>query len=151
VGHFDVPEVPPAGDHRGLVPVIREPRRRNRRPRGEGEIDYGAYWVLSIYGYLLIAAFGFLTLFLSLLVRRGKSIVGAGIGIVLGAYVVDVLGNLSDKGAALARLSPFHYLNTGVMAPGYGLEMGSVLFFVAAIAACAAAALPVYRRKDILV
>ncbi len=116
-----------------------------------GEIDSGAYWVLSVYGYLLVAAFGFLAFFLSLLVRRGRTIVGAGIGIVLGAYLLDVLGNLSDKVAALARLSPFHYLDTGVMAPGYALALGNMAFYVALIVACAAAALPVYRRKDILV
>jgi ABC-2 type transport system permease protein len=115
------------------------------------EIDFSAFWMLSIYGYLLVAAFGFLALFLSLLVRRGKSIVGAGIGIVLGAYLLDVLGNLSDKGAALARLSPFHYLDTEVTIPGYALEPGNVLFFVVLIVACVAAALKVYRRKDIFV
>ncbi len=114
-------------------------------------IDQAAFWVLSAYSLLLNLAFAALGLFLSLLVRRGRATMALGIVVVLGAYFLDVFSKASTQAAPFGWLSPFHYVDSEVLRPGYSLEWWRVLTLVAVTALFILLTFLRYRRKDILV
>jgi ABC-2 type transport system permease protein len=118
---------------------------------GSDSPEIGSYFTMSFYGYLLILLFGCVGMVVSLFIKRGRSVLGLSVGIVLISYLFDVMAKLSEKASKLAAISPFHYLDTSVAAETYGLQAGNVMFFVAASALCLVATFVLYRRKDIYV
>jgi ABC-2 type transport system permease protein len=114
-------------------------------------IDQAAFWVLSSYSLLLNLAFAALGFFLSLLVRRGRVTMALGVAVVLGAYFLDVFSKASTQAAPFGWLSPFHYVDSEVLRPGYGLEWWRVLILVGVTAVFILVTFLRYRRKDILI
>ena len=70
---------------------------------------------------------------------------------VLISYFFQVMGNLMANGELLAAVSPFHYLDTAVNDPGYGLVGGNVAFYLVLTALFITATILYYKRKDIYV
>ena len=114
-------------------------------------INQAAFWVLSVYSLLLNLAFAALGFFLSLLVRRGRATMALGVAVVLGAYFLDVFSKASPQAAPFGWLSPFHYVDSEVLRPGYGLEWWRVLVLAGVIALFVLLTFLRYRRKDILI
>jgi len=106
--------------------------------------------IMSLYCLLLSIAMGAVGLLFSLLVRRARSLTGAGIGIVLGFYLVDAVAKITERNDAWGWISPFKWMDLKVTEPGYGVTGWRVALFAALALGCAAASLVIYRRKDIL-
>ncbi len=106
--------------------------------------------VVSVYALLLSIAVGALGLLISLLVRRARSLTGAGIGIVLGFYLLDAVAKISENLDAWGWISPFKWMDLKATAPGYSVTGWRVALFAALALGCAAASVLIYRKKDIL-
>jgi ABC-2 type transport system permease protein len=114
-----------------------------------GPFSIKPFLVLSLYTFLLNFLFGAIGLFISTLIRKPKAITTFSIGLVLIMYFIFTLSKITESASDLGYLSPFKYVNTEAMKPGYGLEPWRVLFFAGLSALLLVFSFRIYRRKDI--
>lgn len=107
--------------------------------------------IYTFYTFILMLAFGAIGLFISIIVKRGKSVFGVSLGIVLGMYLIDAISKISPKTEKLGYISPFKFVDTDVINMSYGLDWWRLLYFLSLILAFTVASFIVYNRKDILV
>jgi ABC-2 type transport system permease protein len=114
-----------------------------------GSFSIKAFIILSLYTLLLNILFGSIGLFLSVIVKRAKSITTFCIGIVLIMYFIYTLSKITGSAAKIGYLSPFKYVNTNVIDPSYGLSPGSLLYFTGITLLLVIISYRLYLRKDI--
>ena len=119
--------------------------------KGESEYLVTAFLLHSLYAFLLMLSFGAIGMFLSLLIKRGRPSTGISIGIVVGAYFFDSLSRITPAAEKFGYISPFKFVDSGVLRPDYGLEWWRVLYFVALSLLLFGLTLWKYRKKDILI
>jgi ABC-2 type transport system permease protein len=119
--------------------------------KGESEYRITAFLIHSFYAFLLMLTFGAIGMFLSLLIKRGRPTTGISIGIVVGGYFFDSLSRVTPAADTLGYVSPFKFLDSGVMRPDYALEWWRVLYFVSLSLLLFGLTLWKYRKKDILI
>jgi ABC-2 type transport system permease protein len=119
--------------------------------KGDSRYSLAAFFVQWLYGLLLMLTFGAIGLFLSLLIKRGRSITNLSIAIIIGGYFVDILSRATPSADKFGYLSPFKFVDLGVLRPDYGLAGWRVLYFLGISLLFFAISLIVYRKKDILV
>ncbi|MFC1726855.1 ABC transporter permease subunit [candidate division KSB1 bacterium] len=107
--------------------------------------------VLHTYGFLLCFFFGTLGFFLTVLMKRAKAIIGIGIGIVLGSYILDMMLRVSDSVQFLLYFTPFKYMDLDILVPDYGFEAWRLIFFFGASGTLIILSYMFYRKKDILI
>ncbi len=111
--------------------------------------------VISVYVYLLIIAMGSLVLLISLLMNRGRSVLGPSLGLIFFFYFIKSLSSMaaaiSPAATGIGYLSPFSWMNTNAGTGDFGLELWRVMLFCALTALCQIAAARVLTKKDILV
>jgi len=105
--------------------------------------------VLSFYTFLLNILFGSAGIFLSVLIRKPRPITTFCIGLVLIFYFLFTLSKITEKASVIGYLSPFKYVNTDAMKPGYTIELWRVVFFMGLSLLFIVSGYRVYRRKDI--
>jgi preprotein translocase subunit Sss1 len=109
------------------------------------------YITVSVYSLLVMLTFGAIGLFISLLMKRGKSISTIAIGITLGAYFINVISNMTQQANMIGYLSPFKFSDTNITSAGYGFEWWRLLYFIGLSLILFVASAVIYRRKDILI
>jgi ABC-2 type transport system permease protein len=107
--------------------------------------------VLHTYGLLICLFFSFLGIFLTVLMKRAKAITGIVIGIVMGAYFVDMILRISDKAQFLLFFTPFHYMNLDVLSSGYGFDAWRICTMIGVSVVLILLTHLLYRRRDILI
>jgi len=119
----------------------------------KGDSDYRpvAFLIHSFYSFLLMLTFGAIGLFLSLLIKRGRPITNLSIGIVFGGYLIDILSQVTASTDKLGYLSPFKFIDTGVLRPDYGLEWWRVVYFLGLSLVLITITFVIYKKKDILI
>ncbi len=119
--------------------------------KGEQFYPRLAFFTLCCYSFLLMALFGVIGLFLSLLMKRGRSITGLSVGLALGGYFVDSLSKVSQYTSAFGYISPFKFVDSDVLRPDYGFEWWRLLYFFGLIAILTTFSMRIYQKKDILI
>ena len=114
-----------------------------------GEIDWSIFQLLTLNGSLLVLLHGALGWILSLLPKRGKSITGPLIGIVVGGFVLNALSNISKDSSYIGWFSPFYYRDFNVTSPGYSFDYSTGLAFIALIIVCHISVYLIYNKKDL--
>jgi ABC-2 type transport system permease protein len=119
----------------------------------KGDNDYcpAAFLIYSFYSFLLMLTFGAVGLFLSLLIKRGRPITNMLIGIVFGGYFIDVLSQVTASTDKFGYLSPFKFIDAGVLRPDYGIEWWRVGYFLGLSFVLTTVTFVIYRKKDILI
>ena len=119
------------------------------------QYSIGNLLVLCTYIYLLILSIGSLVLLLSLLMKRGQSVLGAALGMVFFFYFLNSLSNMAASLSPLAKavgyISPFTWMDTNFSAPGFGLTWWRVFLFLIVSTLSLVMALKIFKRKDILI
>ena len=113
--------------------------------------DWGQFTIMIIYGVMLNFFFAGIGLFLSLLPRKGRSLTGPLIAVVIGGFVLNAFARISKDTEWLGWVSPFKYPDFNVGAADYGLEPWRVLVLVGIGAICITLVYLHYRKKDIYV
>ena len=85
---------------------------------------------------------------ISAFLRRGGA--GAGLGLAILFYMLNLLANISDQAAFLRHLTPFAYVEGAAIVADGRLDLSLVLPGMAAAVLAAAVAFVQYRRQDIL-
>ena len=107
--------------------------------------------ILHTYGLLICLLFGLLGFFITVVMKRAKSITGIGIGIVLGTYFFDVMIRVFGEVQFLLYLTPFKYINLEAHTPNYGFDAWRLIYFIGFSGLLIILSYLFYRRKDILV
>ena len=119
------------------------------------KFSIGNLGVLCTYVYLLILSVGSLILLISLLVKRGHSVLGAALGIVFFFYFLNSISAmaaaLSPLAKAVGYISLFTWMDTKFSAPGFGLTWWRVLLFLIFSTLSLVMALRIFKRKNILI
>jgi ABC-2 type transport system permease protein len=119
--------------------------------KGDSEYRIFSFLTHSFYAFLLMLTFGAIGLFVSLLIRRGRSTTSLSIGIVVGGFFFDALSKVTPSADKFGYISPFKFVDSVVLRPDYGLTWWRVLYFLGLSFILFAAAFLIYRKKDILV
>lgn len=119
--------------------------------KGDSVYSISAFLTHSFYAFLLMLTFGAIGFFLSVLIKRGRSISNVSIGIVFGGYFFDVLSKMTKSADKFGYISPFKFVDSNVLMPGYGLEWWRLLYFLTLSLGFIAMSFFIYRKKDILV
>jgi len=119
----------------------------------KGDSEYGVvpFLVYTFYSFLLMQAFGAIGLFLSLLSGRGRPMSSLGIGVVTGTFFLDMISKFTQGADWVGFASPFKFVDSEVLRPGYGLIWWRVFYFVGLTCLLWAVSFIIYRKKDILV
>jgi ABC-2 type transport system permease protein len=119
----------------------------------KGDSDYSlmAFLIYWFYSFLLMLTFGAIGLFLSLLIKRGRPITNVSIGIIVGGYFIDVLSKVTLSADKIGFLSPFKFVDSGVLSLDYGLVWWRVLYFLGISLVLITITFVLYKKKDILV
>jgi len=111
--------------------------------------------ILCTYIYLLILSIGSIVLLISLLVNRGKSVIGPTLGLVFFFYFLNSLSSLamgySTVVSYIGYVSPFTWMDTDIHAPDFQLTWWRMLYFILISGISLTAAQLRLKRKDILV
>lgn len=119
--------------------------------KGDSEYRPVAHLIHSLYFFLLMLTFGAIGLFLSVLIKRGRPITNISIGIIFGGYLVDILSRVTASVDKFGYLSPFKFVDSGVLRPDYGLVWWRVLYFLGLSLVLIILTLVLYKKKDVLV
>jgi len=110
---------------------------------------------LIFYIFLLISSLGLLNLMLSIIVKRGKSMQGLALGLVLFLFFWDSLtsmaGQFISAVAWLGKISPFHWLDDDILRKDYGLQSWRVIAFCLLSGVAFFSGCKIFNRKDILI
>lgn len=115
------------------------------------DFDFKAVLSLGFFGFIFTALLGSLGLFLSLLIKRGRTLVGLGTGLVLIAYILDTFAKAAEKVSFLRWASPFKFADFSVLQGSYGFDWWRLLYFLGLSALFIFLTFAIYRRKDIYV
>jgi ABC-2 type transport system permease protein len=114
-------------------------------------VDVRALFIFNIYVLLLTMTLTALGLFLSAIVRRGRSMTGTAIAIALGGFFVDAISKTTRQAHPIGYLSPYRFIDTSVLDLDYGIKSGSLAYFLLGNTLLLLASALWYRRKDIVV
>jgi ABC-2 type transport system permease protein len=119
--------------------------------KGDSRYSLKAFFIHWFYALLLMLAFGAIGLFLSLLIKRGRPITNLSIGIIIGAYFIDILSRVTPSADKFGYLSPFKFVDPGVLQPDYAVVGWRVMYFLGVSVVFFSLAFLRYKKKDILV
>ncbi|MEA1876416.1 MAG: ABC transporter permease subunit [Bacteroidota bacterium] len=107
--------------------------------------------ILHVYGLFICYFFGVLGFFITVMMKRAKSIIGPAIGIVMFLYMFDTILRITDKAQFLLYFTPYKYMNIDLLADDYHMEWWRIGVLVAGMGLLIGGSYLSYRRKDILV
>lgn len=119
--------------------------------KGDSEYSVAVFFCYAFYSFLVMLLFGAVGFFLSILIKRGQSMTSISIGIILGSYFFDIVSKATPAAAMIGYISPFKFVPTDVLNPGYGIEGLRLLYFGGISALFFLLTFVIYRKKDILV
>ncbi len=108
-----------------------------------------AFFILSLFTFLLNFLFGAAGLFLSTIVKRPKPVTIFSIGLVLILYFVYTISKITDSVSNIGYLSPFKFVNLDVTNPSYGVDLVNLLYFAGISLLLIFLSYRLYLRRDI--
>jgi ABC-2 type transport system permease protein len=119
--------------------------------KGKSDYRLTPFLIHWFYAFLLMLIFGAIGLFLSLWIKRGRPITNISIGITMGAYFFDVFSKITKSMEKIGYVSPFKFVDSGVLRPDYGLAWWRVLCFLGISLVLLTLSFFIYKKKDILI
>jgi len=119
--------------------------------KGNSQYRLAAFLIHSFYSFLLMLLFGAVGFCLSILIKRGRPITNISIGIVVGGYFIDALSKVTASADKIGYLSPFKFLDSGVLRPDYRLTLWRLIYFLGISLILFALTFFIYKKKDILI
>ncbi|MCG2816712.1 MAG: ABC transporter permease subunit, partial [Candidatus Aminicenantes bacterium] len=114
--------------------------------KGEGTYSLAAFFIYNCYIFLLTLTFGAVGLAISLWIRRGRSIATLSTGIIVGSYFIETLSKITPGIDKIGYISPFKFVDSGVLRPDYVLEWWRVAYFVGLTVLLVALSVIKYRK-----
>lgn len=115
----------------------------------KGDFSLHSFLVLSVYTCLLNLFFAALGWFLSMLVKRPRTITTLGIGIVLFCYFLFTISKITEGASMIGYISPYKYVRTDISAADYSLAGWRMIIFIGIPILLTVVSYAIYRKKDI--
>ena len=115
----------------------------------DGPFNVRAFFILSLYTFLLNILFAAIGLFISTLVKRAKPVTTQSIGLVLIFYFIFTLSKITEGASKLGYLSPYRFADTNAVSPDYSIDIWHLLYFIGISVLLTGLAYTFYKRKDI--
>ena len=119
--------------------------------KGESKYRLTDFLIYALYTFLLMLIFGAIGFFLSILIKRGRSLNNMMIGIVVGSYFLLFISRITPAADFVGYLSPFKFVPSGVLNLAYSLDGGRLAYFCGISCLLFLLSFVVYKKKDILV
>jgi len=116
----------------------------------KGPFNFQPFLVISLYTLMLNLLFGALGLFISVMMKRVRSVTSFCVGLVLVLYFLYTISRMSGVDGAFGYMSPFKWVNVNVLSPSYGIEPWRITAFIGMSVLLIFVSGFIYRRKDIL-
>jgi ABC-2 type transport system permease protein len=116
----------------------------------KGTFHIQPFLVISLYTLLLNLFFGSLGIFVSVMMKRARTITSFGVGLVLVLYFLYTISRMSGVDGSFGYISPFKWVNIDVLSATYGIEFRRFMAFFGGSLVLLLASGLIYRRKDIL-
>ena len=115
-----------------------------------GDFSMGSFLVISFFTLLLNLLFGALGFFISVMMKRARPVTAFCVALVMVLYFFYTISRMSGVDGTFGYLSPFKWVNTAVLSPGYALEFSRIALFLGITILLILVSGFIYRRKDIL-
>ena len=114
------------------------------------DVSLGAAVAFGVNLALICAVYGSIALLVSQFTQERRTASGVTAGILLVAIVVDMVHRVVPSTVWLSRLSPIYYYNLSKpLVPGYGANLGAMLFLLALSVLLSGAAVWLFARRDV--
>src|SRR5207248_1866430 len=114
------------------------------------DLSLGASVAFGLNLALICAVFLSIALLVSQFTQERRTASGVTAGILLVAIVVDMVHRVVPNTVWLSQLSPVYYYNLSKpLVPGYGANLGAMLFLLALSGLFGAAAVWLFARRDV--
>ncbi|GLR18720.1 ABC transporter permease subunit [Portibacter lacus] len=116
---------------------------------GEVNVNWSVFRTMHIHGLGLLVFFTALGVFISMLVKRKVNFMGVIVGVVFGSYFIDAISKAVSQVKWLGYISPNHYLDFNIFAPGFELRVVNLAVFLLMSLALIVASYFIFKKKDI--
>lgn len=107
--------------------------------------------ILHVYGTLFCLMFCGVGLLVASIIKRGKTSLFAGIGVLIVMYFFDALIKTTGYYDSLGYLTPYRFVPMRVTSASYGFAAGDLVYFLVITVGTIVAGLLIFRKKDIYV
>lgn len=115
-----------------------------------GPVNIRALIIYHVHVLLLTVLLAAVGLLLSAAVRRGRTMTGIAVAIVLAGFFIDTVSKITDAARPLGYISPYRFVNAAVLDPNYGISIGILSYFIASTLLTMMVSAIIYQRKDII-
>lgn len=112
-------------------------------------LDMGMYLKLNLYTLLMYFAIGGIGFFASCLANDNKASLGIGVGLPVGFYVLQMLGNSNADIAWIKNVSLYALFDPHRLLAGEGFAVLGMLSFAVIALALYSAGIAVFHKKDL--
>ncbi len=114
--------------------------------------DYNkqSFFIHSIYGLFTSFTFAGFGLAFASVAKRGRGLFALSVGIVMGAYFLDLMSKVAKSTEFIGYISPFFYVDNNILVNDYTLNSNNTLIFISAILVLTLFSYRKFLKKDIL-
>lgn len=115
------------------------------------DYDKSVLFLLLIAPFLLYLTFASIGFLFSVFIKKTKSVYSLSIGLVLAAYFLNIIANVSDKLTFLKYFSPFHYVDSADIIVNEQLDISNIIVMLLITSVCISLSYYLYIKKDITI
>jgi len=108
-------------------------------------------FLLLLAPFLLYLAFASIGFLFSVFIKKTKTVYSLAIGLVLAAYFLDIIANVSDKLSFLKYFSPFNYVDSAEIIVNEQLAISNIIIMLLISFICVSLSFYIYIKKDITI
>lgn len=115
------------------------------------DYDMTGFLLVSVGPLLLSLTFAAIGLLISVFITKSKTVYPLSIGIIMGAYALNIIASISDKAENLKYFTPFKYVEAVDLIVDKKIETVYLIIMACVVIICTAATYMFYNKKDITV
>lgn len=114
--------------------------------------DYNkqSFFLHSIYGLFTSFTFASIGFTFASIAKRGRGLFALSVGIVMGAYFLDLMSKIAKSTEFIGYISPFFYVDNNILVENFTLNMQNSLIFISTITILTLFSYFKFLKKDFL-
>ncbi|MBI9013603.1 MAG: ABC transporter permease subunit [Clostridiales bacterium] len=108
------------------------------------------YLKLSITVFWVMLSIAFFIMMITIIIPKGRATTGVVTGIAMLIYIINMIGNITEKAKVVKYFSPLSYVNMDVMAIKYHTEQWSIVVMILIIAISVVVSAIAFEKSDLI-
>lgn len=108
------------------------------------------YLKLSITVFWVMLSIAFFIMMITIMIPKGRATTGVVTGIAMLIYIINMIGNITEKAKVLKYFSPLSYINMDVMAIKYQTEPWSMVVMILIVVISAIVSAIAFEKSDLI-